>query len=66
MNTPQYPLTTMEAPKKKVAIPELERAIKQRLCEIFQQSGKQYGHHLDVWLEAEAERTSLLRKRVVA
>lgn len=35
--------------------PELEEKIRARAYEIYEQRGRDEGHHIDDWLQAEAE-----------
>lgn len=37
--------------------PELEEKIRARAYEIYEQRGRDEGHHIDDWLQAEAELT---------
>lgn len=41
--------------------PELEGKIRARAYEIYEQRGRDEGHHIEDWLQAEAEVTGKLR-----
>jgi hypothetical protein len=42
-------------PVERVPATNLEEAIRSRAYKIYEQRGRQHGHHLDDWLMAEAE-----------
>src|SRR5664280_2615809 len=46
--------------------PDLQNAIRLRALELYEQRGRKNGHHLDDWLQAEAELTQRRTKMVAA
>jgi len=65
MNARRKPPSTTKTPTQNKIRPELGQAIRLRAYELFEQRGKEHGHDLDDWLQAEAELTAGRKKRVV-
>jgi len=66
MNARRKPPSTTKTPTQNEIRTELKQAIKLRAYELFEQRGKEHGHDLDDWLQAEAQLTAGRKKRVVA
>ena len=64
MNARRKPPSTTKTPTQNKIRPELGQAIRLRAYELFEQRGKEHGHDLDDWLQAEAELTARRKKRV--
>jgi hypothetical protein len=65
MNARRKPPSTTKTPTQNKIRTELKQAIRLRAYELFEQRGKEHGHDLDDWLQAEAELTAGRKKRVV-
>jgi hypothetical protein len=61
-NLPPSPLTKVQ----KDTPPDLQNAIRLRALELYEHRGRKNGHHLDDWLQAEAELTQRRAKTVAA
>jgi len=66
MNARRKPPYTTKIPTQNEIRPELGQAIRLRAYELFEQRGKEHGHDLDDWLQAEEELTTGRKKRVIA
>jgi hypothetical protein len=58
--------SSMHTPVQGEIILDLQNAIRLRALELFEQRGREAGHHLDDWLQAEAELTQRRTKMVAA
>jgi hypothetical protein len=56
----------MHTPVQGEIILDLQNAIRLRALELFEHRGRKNGHHLDDWLQAEAELTQRRTKMVAA
>ncbi len=61
-NLPPSPFTKVQ----KDTPPDLQQAIKLRALELYEQRGREAGHELDDWLQAEAELTQRRTKTIAA
>jgi hypothetical protein len=66
MNARRKPPSTTKTPTQNKIRTELKQAIRLHAYELFEQRGKEHGHDLDDWLQAEAELTAGWKKRVIA
>jgi hypothetical protein len=62
---PQKPTSTTQKKTQNEVTPELEQAIRLRAYKLFEQRGRELGHDLDDWLQAQTELTSQ-RKAIAA
>ena len=58
MNARRKRPSTTKPPTQNKINPELKQAIKLRAYILFERRGKEHGHDLDDWLQAEAELTA--------
>jgi DUF2934 family protein len=60
--------TRRQTPDRAVmkSAPELEEQIRRRAYELYEQRGREDGHELDDWLQAESEITQKKAKTVAA
>ena len=61
---PPKPTSTTQKTQNQTT-PELEQAIRLRAYQLFEQRGREDGHDLDDWLQAQTELTSQ-RKAIAA
>jgi len=57
MNAHRKPPSTTKTPTQNKINPELGQPIRLRAYILFERRGKEHGHDLDDWLQAEAELT---------
>jgi hypothetical protein len=57
---------SMHIPVQGEIILDLQNAIRLRALELYEHRGRKNGHHLDDWLQAEAELTQRRAKMVAA
>lgn len=62
---PPKPTSTTQKTQNEIT-PELEQAIRLRAYELFEQRGRQDGHDVDDWLQAETELTSQRKTAIAA
>lgn len=63
---PPKPTSTTPSKPQNEITPELEQAIRFRAYELFEQRGREDGHDVDDWLQAQMELTSQRKTAVAA
>ena len=63
---PSKPTSTNQLKTQTEITAELEQAIRLRAYELFEQRGRQDGHDLEDWLQAQTELTTQRKKSIAA
>lgn len=66
MNRRKEPITRETTAPTTEALGEVQEQIRRRAYELYEQRGKEDGHELEDWLQAEAEVSQSMAKAVAA